>query len=218
MIEFQNVSKTYHLKGVTKVILDDVSFRFPKGRNVAILGHNGAGKSTMMRLLAGAELPDSGAIRRHVKVSWPLGFGGGFNGDMTGMENIRFVARMYGEDTERVIEFVEDFSELGKSLTLPIKTYSSGMKARLAFGVSMAIDFRYYLIDEVTAVGDARFKRKCDEVFEQKLERSNIVMISHSMGAIKKLCDMGCVLNNGRLHFHDSVDEAIEHHNHNQST
>ncbi|OKL45771.1 ABC transporter ATP-binding protein [Pseudovibrio exalbescens] len=217
MIEFQNVSKTYYLKGIEKVILDDVSFKFPKGRNVAILGHNGAGKSTMMRLLAGAELPDAGRIRRHVKVSWPLGFSGGFNGQMTGMENIRFVARMYGEDTERVIEFVQEFSELGESLTLPIQTYSSGMKARLAFGVSMAIDFRYYLIDEVTAVGDARFKRKCDEVFKQKLKRSNIVMISHSMGSIRQLCDMGCVLDKGKLYFHDDVEDAIAHHTKNQN-
>ncbi len=150
MIEFQDVRKTYRMKGVTKTILNGLTLKLPEGRNIGVLGHNGAGKSTFMRLIAGAELPDSGRIKRNVKVSWPLGFGGGFAGQMTGIENVRFVARMYGEDTERMVEFVEEFSELGKSMTLPIRTYSSGMKARLAFGVSMAVNFQCYLIDEIT--------------------------------------------------------------------
>ena len=131
MISFRGVRKTYRLKGVRKVIVDDVTLHLPSDRNIAILGENGAGKSTLMRLIAGAELPDRGRILRHGIVSWPLGFSGGFNGDMTGMENAKFVARMYGEDTERVVAYVEEFSELGRSMSLPIKTYSSGMKARL---------------------------------------------------------------------------------------
>ncbi|WP_041769223.1 ABC transporter ATP-binding protein [Pseudovibrio sp. FO-BEG1] len=216
MIEFHNVRKSYRLKGVTKTVLNGLTTRFPKGRNIGILGHNGAGKSTLMRLIAGAELPDSGKIKRNVKVSWPLGFGGGFAGKMTGIENVRFVARMYGEDTERMVEFVEDFSELGPSMALPIQTYSSGMKARLAFGVSMAINFRCYLIDEVTAVGDRRFKRKCDEVFETKLKHANIIMISHSERTIKKLCDSACLLHNGELTMFDSVEEALAQHRKNQ--
>ncbi|KZL16188.1 Polysialic acid transport ATP-binding protein KpsT [Pseudovibrio axinellae] len=216
MIEFQNVRKTYRLKGVTKTILHGLTAKFPKGKNVGILGHNGAGKSTLMRLIAGAELPDSGRIKRNVKVSWPLGFGGGFAGKMTGIENTRFVARMYGQDTERMVEFVEDFSELGPSMSLPIQTYSSGMKARLAFGVSMAIDFDCYLIDEITAVGDARFKQKCNEMFESKLKHSNIIMISHSEGTIKKFCDTACLLHEGRLKMYDSLAEGLAQHRKNQ--
>ncbi len=217
MIQFIDVHKTYRLQGVTKTILDGLSITFPEDRNVAIMGRNGAGKSTLMRLIAGAELPDRGRIRRNAKVSWPLGFGGGFNGAMTGLENIRFVARMYGEDTEDVIEYVKEFSELGDSIRLPINTYSSGMKARLAFGVSMAIDFSYYLIDEVTAVGDARFKKKCDLVFESKLSNARIIMISHSSNTMRKFCNAGCVLEDGRLTMYDTVEEAIKQHELNQA-
>ncbi|WP_305989274.1 ABC transporter ATP-binding protein [Roseibium sp. MMSF_3544] len=216
MIDFINVYKSYQLQGIRKTILDDLSFTFPAKKNVAILGHNGAGKSTLMRLIAGAELPDQGRIRREVRVSWPLGFGGGFNGKMSGLENIRFVARMYGEDTEAVTEYVKEFSELGESIQLPINTYSSGMRARLAFGVSMAVDFDYYLIDEVIAVGDLRFKRKCRMVFENKLEKSNIIMVSHSARTIKKFCDSGCIIRNGKIEAYDEIDEAIYEHEKNQ--
>uniref|UniRef100_UPI003BAC12E4 ABC transporter ATP-binding protein n=1 Tax=Stappia sp. TaxID=1870903 RepID=UPI003BAC12E4 len=212
MISFRGVRKTYRLKGVRKVIVDDVTLDLPSDRNIAILGENGAGKSTLMRLIAGAELPDRGRILRHGIVSWPLGFSGGFNGDMTGMENAKFVARMYGEDTERVVAYVEEFSELGRSMSLPIKTYSSGMKARLAFGVSMAINFSCYLIDEVTSVGDARFKRKCDQVFEEKMQDANIIMISHSMSTIRRFCKSGCFLHEGRLRYYEDVEAAIEAH------
>lgn len=217
MIEFIDVHKEYRLRGVTKVILDGLTLRLPPDKNVAILGQNGAGKSTVMRLIAGAELPDRGRIKRNAKVSWPLGFSGGFNGQMTGMENIRFVARMYGEDTEEIIDFVKDFSELGESIKLPVKTYSSGMKARLAFGVSMAIDFSFYLIDEVTAVGDTRFRKKCNEMFKNKLANSRIIMISHGVGTIRRFCDAGCVLDNGRLTLYDDVEDAIRHHEENQA-
>ncbi|WP_415184111.1 ABC transporter ATP-binding protein [Phaeovulum sp.] len=209
MIELDDVSKSYALKGVRKVILDRLSFRFPKGRNVAIMGHNGAGKSTLMRLIAGAEEPDSGRIRRSVSVSWPLGFTGGFNGSMTGLENVRFVSRIYGQDTEAVIDQVEEFAELGPSLRLPIKTYSSGMRARLAFGLSMAINFDCYLIDEITAVGDENFKRKSQRVFKDKLARSRIIMISHSASAIKSYCDCGLFLTVGGIYFYDDVNELL---------
>ena len=137
MIGFHNVSKIYKSKEVDKIILDNLSMRFPDNKNIGILGHNGAGKSTLMRLIAGAELPNSGRIHRYVNMSWPLGFAGGFNGAMTGIENARFVARMYGEDPAQIVDFVEEFAELGPSLRLPIQTYSSGMKARLAFGLSL---------------------------------------------------------------------------------
>lgn len=207
MLALDNVSKAYKLKGVSKVILDQVSFRFPEDRNVAIMGRNGAGKSTLMRLLAGAEQPDRGRILRSLRVSWPLGFAGGFNGSMTGIENVRFVARVYGQDTEAVVDYVRDFSELGRSLDLPIRTYSSGMKARLAFGLSMAIDFDCYLIDEITAVGDEQFKRKSKVVFNEKLSKSRIIMISHSMAAISEYCDCGILLEKGKITFYETAGE-----------
>ena len=217
MIQFVNVHKTYRLQGVEKVILDGLSVTLPPDRNVAILGKNGAGKSTFLKLIAGAELPDRGRIKRNAKISWPLGFSGGFNGQMTGLENIRFVARMYGEDTEAVIEYVQEFSELGESIRLPVRTYSSGMRARLAFGVSMAIDFAYYLIDEITAVGDLSFKRKCRKVFENKLAHSRVIIVSHGLDTVRQICDFGCVLDEGRLTLHDNVEDAIRQHQENQA-
>ena len=209
MIELHGVSKSYKLKGIRKHVLDRLTFSFPRDRNVAIIGPNGAGKSTLMRLISGAEQPDEGRIVRHVRVSWPLGFAGGFNGSMTGVENIRFVARIYGADTEAVIDYVRDFSELGRSLGLPIRTYSSGMKARLAFGMSMAIDFDCYLIDEITSVGDESFKKKSQAVFKEKLPNSRIVMVSHSMSQIRAYCDCGLLLTPGGIWYYDAVEDLI---------
>jgi capsular polysaccharide transport system ATP-binding protein len=210
MLIFDKVSKFYRSKGVKKTILADFSFAFPTDRNVGIMGKNGAGKSTMMRLMAGIEPPDYGQVYRTTRVSWPLGFAGGFNGSMTGIENIRFVSRIYGQDTERVIAYVAEFAELGPSLRLPIKTYSSGMRARLAFGLSMAIDFDVYLIDETTSVGDEDFKRKSRAVFQEKLARSQIIMISHSLGTIKQYCDCGLLLEGSRIRFFDAVDDLLD--------
>ena len=210
MLAFDHVSKVYNLKGVEKVILDDLSFAFPESRNVAIMGKNGAGKSTMMRLLAGSEPPTTGHVYRSLNVSWPLGFAGGFNGSMTGIENIRFVSRIYGQDTERVIDYVKDFAELGQSLRLPIKTYSSGMRARLAFGLSMAINFQVYLIDEITAVGDQTFRKKSNAVFHEKLQSSQIIMVSHSAATIKEYCDCGLLLNDGGVTFYDDVGDLLK--------
>jgi capsular polysaccharide transport system ATP-binding protein len=209
MIELDQVTKIYDVKGVRKVILDDVSFEFESGRNVALMGHNGAGKSTIMRLIAGIELPTAGIIRRDEKVSWPMGFARGFNGTMTGIENTRFVARIYGEDTERVMAAVADFSELGKSLDLPISTYSSGMKARLAFGLSLAINFECYLIDEITAVGDRRFKKKSETALKNKIQNARVIMISHSEGTIRDYCDVGVLAYQGKLYYYDSIDQLL---------
>ena len=210
MLALDRVTKSYRLHGVRKVVLDNLSLTFPNDKNCGIMGKNGAGKSTMMRLLAGTEPPDRGHIYRTQKVSWPLGFGGGFNGSMTGLENIRFVSRIYGQDTDQVIEYVTEFAELGPSLRLPIKTYSSGMKARLAFGLSMAINFQVYLIDEITAVGDANFKEKSRAVFHEKLAQSQIIMVSHSPATIKEYCDCGLLLTNGGVNFYPTVGELIE--------
>ncbi|MDF7801158.1 ABC transporter ATP-binding protein [Pontiellaceae bacterium B1224] len=213
MIELINVSKVYSLKGIRKVIFENLNFRFEQGRNIAIMGPNGAGKSTLLRLIAGTEQADRGRISRNVCVSWPLGFAGGFNGSMTGLENVRFVSRIYGQDTEWVIDYVEEFSELGKSMRLPIKTYSSGMKARLAFGLSMAIDFDCYLIDEITAVGDANFRRKSKQALEQKLDHSRIIMVSHSQETIKSYCDCGLLLTHEGLTYHDDVESLLRAYN-----
>ena len=209
MLVFDKVSKFYRTKGVKKTILSEFSFEFPTDRNVGIMGKNGAGKSTMMRLMAGIEPPDLGHVYRTTRVSWPLGFAGGFNGSMTGIENIRFVSRIYGQDTEKVIAYVTEFAELGPSLRLPIKTYSSGMKARLAFGLSMAIDFDVYLIDEITAVGDEEFKTKRKAVFQDKLAKSQIIMISHSAGTIKQYCDCGLLLEGNQIRYFDDVDDLL---------
>lgn len=210
MLAFDRVSKSYRLGGVRKTILRDLSFRFPKGRNVAVMGRNGVGKSTMMRLMAGIEPPDRGHVYRSTRVSWPLGFAGGFNGSMTGIENIRFVARIYGQDCAAVVAYVQEFAELGSSLRLPIRTYSSGMKARLAFGLSMAIDFETYLIDEITAVGDEDFKRKSAAVFRGKLAASQIIMISHSERTIRDYCDCGLLLEGGRIRFFDNIENLLQ--------
>jgi len=207
MIELHNISKGYRVKGVNKRVINNLTFTFPHDRNVAIVGPNGAGKSTLLRLIAGTEPPDTGRVIRHVHVSWPLGFSGGFNGSMTGIENIRFVARIYGVDIDAMIDYVRDFAELGPSLGLPIKTYSSGMKARLAFGMSLAIDFDCYLIDEVIAVGDENFRKKSNAAFKEKLPHSHIILASHSMSKIRGYCDCGLLMLPDGIRFYDSLKE-----------
>ncbi|WP_050527057.1 ABC transporter ATP-binding protein [Pseudorhodobacter aquimaris] len=209
MIEFDTVTKIYNVKNVRKVILDEASFAFETGKNIAIMGHNGAGKSTIMRMMAGIELPTSGVVSRDEKVSWPLGFASGFNGLMTGVENVRFVARIYGEDSRRVLADVQEFAELGKSIDLPISTYSSGMKARLAFGLSLAINFECYLIDEITAVGDRRFKKKSSAALHDKIRDARVIMISHSESTIRDYCDSGVLVYQSKLYYYDSIDEII---------
>lgn len=213
MIQLDNVFKFYKTEGHTKIVLDHVSAVFESGRSYGLLGVNGAGKSTTLRMIAGTELPNSGRIRRSVRVSWPLGFAGGFHSLMTGRENVKFVARAYGEDVWQVLNFVEDFSELGDYLDAPIKTYSSGMMARLAFGLSMAIEFECYLIDEITAVGDQRFQARCNAAFNARRARADLIVVSHSMSTIKDYCDRGAVLVDGQILMFDDVNRAIEVYN-----
>ena len=213
MIQLDRVFKFYKTEGHVKIVLDHASTVFETGHSYGIMGVNGAGKSTTIRLLSGSELPNSGRVRRSVRVSWPLGFGGGFHPGMTGRENLKFVARAYGEDVRKVTRFVEDFAELGDYIDVPVKTYSSGMMARLAFGMSMSIEFECYLIDEVTAVGDARFASRCKAVFDSRLAGADIIMVSHGLATIKEYCDRGAVLVDGQLIMFDDVDKAIEVYN-----
>jgi capsular polysaccharide transport system ATP-binding protein len=208
VIELRHVTKAYRTRAAARVVLDDVSVTFQPGEGVGILGNNGAGKSTLLRIIGGAEMPDEGEVVRHGRVSWPLGFRGGFNGSLTGEENCRFVARIYGQDVDRVVGETADFAELHDYFYMPVRTYSSGMRARLAFGVSMAIDFDAYLVDEVIAVGDKRFRRKCKEAFKARQERSAVIMVSHQMDTIRTYCQRCGVLWDGKLTMYDSVDEA----------
>lgn len=210
MIRFQNVSKHFKTEQHRKVILDRVSVEFLPGYSYGLLGVNGAGKSTTMKMIAGSALPNSGRISKDLRVSWPLGFAGGFHPKMTGKDNLNFVARVYGEDVRRVANFVEDFAELGDYINAPVYTYSSGMMARLAFGLSMAIEFDCYLVDEITAVGDARFQERCRVAFENRRRNSDIIMISHSMETINAYCDKGMVLVDGQLLVFDNVEAAVE--------
>jgi capsular polysaccharide transport system ATP-binding protein len=210
MIQLDEVYKFYRIERHRKVVLDHVSMNFEAGVNYAVLGINGAGKSTLIRLIAGAEITNGGRIRRSVRVSWPLGFGGGLHPYMTGRENAQFIARIYGENVRRVVNFVEDFAEIGHYIDAPVHTYSSGMMARVAFGLSMAIPFECYLIDEVMAVGDARFQARCEEVFKSRRANADIIMVSHSMASLQDYCDRAVVLANGQLHAFSEVTSAIE--------
>ena len=215
MIRLEHVSKSYPAAGRRKVIMRDVSLTLRRGRSVGLLGRNGAGKSTLLRMIGGRVLPDSGRIIREANVSWPLGFAGGFSTALTGAQNVRFIARIYGVDTDDLVRFVTDFSELGRFMHMPVGTYSSGMRSRLAFGASMGIDFDVYLVDEITAVGDAAFKKKCSDAFKARRDRADVIMVSHSVGNIREYCDCGVVLEDGALVFHDDVEAAIAAHNRN---
>ncbi len=209
MIELEDVTKAYRTGSGMHVVLDHISFRIPTGTSLGILGGNGAGKSTLLRVVAGVEAPDYGAVRKAGRVSWPIGFGGGFNGSLSGEENCRFVARIYGEDVNRVAEFARSFAEIGEYFFMPVKTYSSGMRARLAFGLSMAIDFDVYLVDEVTAVGDAKFQKRCRQAFRARSDHSSVIMVSHQERTMRDYCDTFALLQHGRLEQFDSLGEAL---------
>jgi len=217
MIEFRHVSKAYATRNQPKVVLRDFSLALPKGTKIGVLGRNGAGKTTLLGMIAGTVKPDSGSIERRASISWPLGFAGSFHADLTGAQNIRFVARIYGIDTDSLIAYVADFAELGDFMDMPIRAYSSGMKARLAFGMSMGIAFDWYLVDEITAVGDAAFKRKSLTAFQERLQSAGLLMVSHSTATIRSYCTCGLVLEDGKVRFFDDVEEAIAVHDRNMA-
>lgn len=217
MIRLENISKTYVLDGTRHTVAREINTVFPTGVSVGLFGRNGAGKSTLLRIIAGTIKPTSGRVVTDGTISWPVGFAGSFHGDLTGAQNTRFIARVYGVDTDALVDFVADFAELGQHFHLPFRTYSSGMRSRLAFGVSMGIRFDTYLVDEVTSVGDAAFKKKSEEVFTTRMRDSGAIVVSHSMALMRRLCTMGMVLENGELIVFDNIEHAIRRHLNNMS-
>ena len=215
MIRFENLTKIFSLEGRRKTVADNICATFPTGKAVALLGRNGAGKSTLLEMIAGTIEPTRGRIVSTGTISWPVGFSGSFHPDLSGLQNTRFVARIYGADSDELVAFVEDFAELGPHFHLPVRTYSSGMRSRLAFGVSMGIRFDTYLVDEVTAVGDAAFRSRSDRIFRDRMREAGAVMVSHSMKQVRDTCAAGAVLENGHLTYYDNVEEAIAHHERN---
>jgi capsular polysaccharide transport system ATP-binding protein len=212
MIRFENLTKSFKVKGERRIVINNLNATLPTGRSLALLGRNGAGKSTLLKLLAGTMRPDHGRIISDGRISWPVGFGGSFHGDLTGAQNVRFIARIYGVDTDSLLAFVEDFTELGRYFHMPVRSYSSGMRSRLTFGSSMGIQFDTYLVDEVTAVGDASFRLKSRAVFAERMKTSSAILVSHEMGQLRAFCDSGIVLANGKISYFEDIEEAISLH------
>jgi capsular polysaccharide transport system ATP-binding protein len=213
MIAIENLTKTYNTRYGPRVVLDSINFKLERGRNIGILGHNGAGKSTLIRMLSGAERPTSGRIIRGMSLSWPLAFGGAFHTHLTGLDNLKFVSRVYGVDYKPLVKFVEEFTELGIYFREPVHNYSHGMVSRLAFALSMAIEFDCFLIDEAMVVGDKRFHDRChEELFHKRKDRA-FILVSHDANVIKMYCERACVLNDGKLYEFDSVDAAYDFYN-----
>lgn len=212
MILFDRVSKAYHGRHLHKQVLKETSFTIRPGEAIGLCGANGAGKSTLLRLIAGVELPTTGQVSRRMTVSWPIGYTSCFQSSLTGADNARFIARIYRQPAEPLLAFVEEFAELGAYLHQPVKTYSAGMAARLAFGVSLAIDFDCYLVDEVTSAGDARFQQRCHDALTARRAAGTLIMVSHSPQVLTAYCSRGAVLHEGALSFYDTVAEAIAIH------
>lgn len=220
MIKIENLTKSYRTPTGRHYVFKDLNLEIPSGKSVAFIGRNGAGKSTLLRMIGGIDCPDSGKIITNKTISWPVGLAGGFQGSLTGRENVKFVARLYAkqEELKEKIEFVEEFAELGKYFDMPIKTYSSGMRSRLGFGLSMAFKFDYYIVDEVTAVGDARFKEKCAQLFKERHKESSFLMVSHSLNSLKEFCDVAIVFkDDNAVGFYDDVQEGVEKYRAEQS-
>ena len=213
MIAVENVSKIYSTRFGPRTILDSVNFRLERGRNIGVLGQNGAGKSTLIRLISGAEKPTSGHITRGMSVSWPLAFGGAFQTHLTGLDNLKFVCRIHGVDYKPLVPFVEDFTELGIYFREPVMHYSTGMLTRLAFALSMAVEFDCFLIDEAMVVGDARFHERCHiELFQKRKDRA-FILVTHDADVIKLYCERASVLHEGKLYPFDTVDAAYDFYN-----
>ena len=215
MIELRNLTKTFRLNGRRKTVCRNLNLRVPSKTSVALMGRNGAGKTTLLKIISGTMDPTSGRVMSKGRISWPVGFAGSFHGELTGAQNTKFVARIYGIDTGDMVEFVRDFAGLGTHFHLPFRTYSAGMKSRLAFGVSMAVPFDTYLVDEVTSVGDAAFREKSSAVFKARMENAGAFVVSHSVDMLRNLCDAGIVLEGGHARYFDDLEAAIDQHERN---
>ncbi|ARR01034.1 ABC transporter ATP-binding protein [Campylobacter porcelli] len=214
MIKLDNLTKFYPLSNGDKhFVFREFTFTFPDDCSIGLIGRNGAGKSTLMRLLSGADIPNAGRVITDKKISWPVGLAGGFQHALSARDNVKFVARVYGykgEALEEKVRYIEEFAEIGKYFDEPMNTYSSGMRSRIGFGLSMAFDFDYYLIDEAGAVGDAKFKQKSDAIYKEKLSNSKVIMVSHDMSEIEQWCDKVILVNCGMTTVYDDVKEGIE--------
>lgn len=213
MIHFDNVSKYYPTKQGRHYVFRELNVSLPTDRNIAVLGPNGVGKSTLIRMMGGTDLPNEGRIHSQQNISWPLGLQGGLQGSMTARENVRFVARIHGyKNTKPIEERVQEFAEIGKYFDEPVKTYSSGMRSRVTFGLTMAFDFDFdvLLIDELGAVGDANFRKKSEDLLLSKYETTKLIMVNHSVASLKKFCQSGLLIKNQQLHFFEDINEAIE--------
>jgi capsular polysaccharide transport system ATP-binding protein len=214
MIKLEGICKHFDYANGQRTVLDQVNLKIHPGEKVGILGRNGSGKSTLIRIMGGVTVPDAGTITKEMSISWPLAFDSGMQGSLTGYDNVNFICRIYNTDIEEVLPFVQDFSELGRYLYEPTKSYSSGMKARLNFAISMAIDFDCMLIDEVLAVGDAHFKERCHQELLIKRKERAIVLVSHEPGMIREICDTAYVLRERHLHHFGDVESAYEFYEH----
>lgn len=215
MIVLRDLTKTYGRGPARRVVADRLNAVFPPGIAVGLLGRNGAGKTTLLRLMAGSADPTSGEVLSDGAVSFPIGFAGSFHPDMTGAQNTRFLARIYGVDTGALADHVAGLAGLGAQFHDPFRTYSAGMKARLAFAAAMGLSFDTYLVDEITAVGDAAFRERSRQVFLDRLGGAGVVFASHSIGMLREVCRAGAVLEAGRLHYCDDIAEAVERHLYN---
>lgn len=213
MIKLDRITKSYLLSGGKRhFVFKDLSFIFPEGANIGLIGPNGAGKSTLMNILGGIDIPDKGRVITNKSISWPVGLSGGLQGSLTARDNVKFVSRVYGytgKEMQEKVRYVEEFAEIGEYFDQPIKTFSSGMRSRVTFGLSMAFDFDYYLIDEAGAVGDANFRKKSMSVYEEKLKSGNVILVSHNMNEVRSLCDHIVLISGGKAEVFDNIEEGI---------
>jgi capsular polysaccharide transport system ATP-binding protein len=212
MIRLEGLTKAYKVHGRMREVLRGIDTTFQRGESVGILGRNGAGKTTLLRLIAGVEMPTSGRVERRMSISWPLGFGGAMHYSITGADNARFLARIYGKPIGETVELVEEMADLGEYYRMPAHTYSSGMLTRLGFALSMAVEFDCYLVDEAVATGDSRFAERCRERLVERRGRTTVLFVSHVPGLLRQFCTSGAVLHDGRLTRYDDLEQAIDAH------